>query len=671
MRTLIFILAGLVLAIPCEANPIPVPPPASMPLEDMHIQIQAVDGQLHATFTGEFTFNYIPEDVQSMLFPLPPDADNIGVWQDGSPLAWAWTAELYPTILPEIPTIPMIGWPGPFPLGGAVFRVDYEHNLIKRPTEFIFFYASGTGKYFPTYDKTTTAYFDIELPVGYAVAGVWLDETPHQYQILDGHLMVTVESLFGPITNDLIVSLVPATIYVATDGDDVTGDGSEQNPFRTIQKGIDTAADGGTVIVQPGTYTGAGNRDIDFLGKAITVRSQNGPQSCVIDCDATYEDNHRGVYFVSSEDANSILDGFTITNGYVVVECEGGAAIYCYQSCPTIRNCVITHNTALLHPQSRCVCYGGGIYVGQSSPTITHCVISGNAVGRYGLGAGVACHLQGRLTLNNCTISTNTAYGDHSEGAGIYCGYTAALTIINCTVAGNATSGSAGGIYLDDSTDFIALNSIVWGNSANQIFDRGAGSPAVTACDVQGGWPGDGNIDADPCFAKLGYWDANGTPEDHNDDFLVAGDYHLKSQGGRWDPNSESWVLDDVTSPCIDKGHWASPIGDEPYPNGGVINMGAYGGTAEASKSPAITCWEAAECAGQPFGDATCSGIVNLAALFALKSNFGKSAPWSNPECCADFDHNGVVNLADLYILKKGWKHGPYSPATGNQNCPP
>jgi len=94
-----------------------------------------------------------------------------------------------------------------------------------------------------------------------------------------------------------------------------------------------------------------------------------------------------------------------------------------------------------------------------------------------------------------------------------------------------------------------------------------------------------GLLDADPCFADPGYWDANGTPDDPNDDFFVEGDYHLKSQAGRWDPVGASWVQDDVTSPCIDAGDPNSPIGYEPFPNGGVINMGAYGGTAEASKS--------------------------------------------------------------------------------------
>lgn len=96
---------------------------------------------------------------------------------------------------------------------------------------------------------------------------------------------------------------------------------------------------------------------------------------------------------------------------------------------------------------------------------------------------------------------------------------------------------------------------------------------------------GPGNLAADPCFADPGRWDDSGTPDDPNDDFWVEGDYHLKSQAGRWDPASESWVIDDVTSPCIDAGDPNSPVGDEPEPNGGRVNMGAYAGTPEASMS--------------------------------------------------------------------------------------
>lgn len=109
----------------------------------------------------------------------------------------------------------------------------------------------------------------------------------------------------------------------------------------------------------------------------------------------------------------------------------------------------------------------------------------------------------------------------------------------------------------------------------------------VTYSDVRGGWPGEGNIDLDPCFAQLAHWDLNGTPEWPRDDFWVEGDYHLKSQAGRWEPAGSRWVQDEISSPCIDAGDPGMPLGDEPLPNGGRVNMGAYGGTVEASKSVA------------------------------------------------------------------------------------
>jgi hypothetical protein len=96
---------------------------------------------------------------------------------------------------------------------------------------------------------------------------------------------------------------------------------------------------------------------------------------------------------------------------------------------------------------------------------------------------------------------------------------------------------------------------------------------------------GAGNISADPLFAKSGYRDPNGTPDNPDDDFWVEGDYHLKSRAGRWDPALGLWVTDTVTSPCIDAGNDSPDWTNEPWPNGLRINMGAYGGTAEASMS--------------------------------------------------------------------------------------
>ena len=94
----------------------------------------------------------------------------------------------------------------------------------------------------------------------------------------------------------------------------------------------------------------------------------------------------------------------------------------------------------------------------------------------------------------------------------------------------------------------------------------------------------------EPAFAQRGPWVDKehptllGDPRDPTT-VWVAGDYHPKSQAGRWDPSAKTWIQDDVTSPCIDGGDGTMPVGDEPPPNGAVLNLGAYGGTGQASKS--------------------------------------------------------------------------------------
>ncbi|MHC4715318.1 MAG: chitobiase/beta-hexosaminidase C-terminal domain-containing protein, partial [Planctomycetota bacterium] len=132
----------------------------------------------------------------------------------------------------------------------------------------------------------------------------------------------------------------------------------------------------------------------------------------------------------------------------------------------------------------------------------------------------------------------------------------------------------------------------VWGGGA--ILD-------VSYCDVIGGPAGvyndgatlnwnTGNQNVDPAFAALGSWDDNGTPTNYLDDEWIGGDCHLKSEVGRWDPTAGGgaggWVTDSLFSPVIDQGNPASVYSNEPTPNGARINMGAYGNTPYASKSP-------------------------------------------------------------------------------------
>ncbi len=332
------------------------------------------------------------------------------------------------------------------------------------------------------------------------------------------------------------IALAGKTIYV----DDVTDpqeDGTEAHPFDAIQEGIDAASNGDIVVVKDGIYTGDGNRDIDFRGKAIILMSENGPENCVIDCEGTEEEPHRGLYFHSGEDDTSILDGFTITNGLA----EHGGGIYCYESSPMIANNTIIANTGFC---------GGGINCYGASPVITGNTIVGNTAS---LGGAISLDYGFSPTITNSTVAENSAL----LGGGVF------------------SEGRP-----DHASRFLITNCIIWGNTAPvgpQFRLLNNSTMAISFSDIaggQGGWDsvltwGDGNIDADPLFAD---------PDN--------GDYHLKSAGGRWDPAVEEWVADGTHSPCIDAGDTAGDYSNEPEPNGGRINMGAYGGTATASKSP-------------------------------------------------------------------------------------
>lgn len=186
-------------------------------------------------------------------------------------------------------------------------------------------------------------------------------------------------------------------------------------------------------------------------------------------------------------------------------------------------------------------------------------------------------HWRGRMVISNCIFAGNRESAIHS--------FDKYVTIKGCTFSGN--SSDRGVSALDTWEGAKVSNCIFWDNSSPAIeglFDFFE-ETVIEYCNIEGGWPGEGNIDVDPCFVLPGYWNLNGSPDDTADDFWVDGDYHLQSQAGHWDQQSQTWVQDEVTSLCIDAGDPNSPIGTEPFPNGGRVNMGAYGAGDKASKS--------------------------------------------------------------------------------------
>jgi hypothetical protein len=217
----------------------------------------------------------------------------------------------------------------------------------------------------------------------------------------------------------------------------------------------------------------------------------------------------------------------------------------------------------------------------------THCLLQGFVLtGGSGRLAGAIQCSGARPTLSNCLLVGNRTTS--WEGSIIRCTDSNAV-VVNCTIADNYAGLAGAAIDLHNS-DLTVVNSILRGNVPREIQSDGLGTLSVRYSAIAGDWPGQGNMDVDPLFVACGFWsDRNGLGEirrpDDPDAIWVMGDYHLQSQGGRWDGQTGQWVSDGATSPCIDAGDPVSPAGREPAPNGEIINLGAYGGTAEASMS--------------------------------------------------------------------------------------
>ena len=327
----------------------------------------------------------------------------------------------------------------------------------------------------------------------------------------------------------------------------ITVDDDGPCDFNNVQAAIDDSEDGDEIIVSPGTYT----ENINFNGKNITLTSAD-PNDPNVVANTILDGDYKGpvVFFANGEDANSVLAGFTITKGW---DTHGGG-VRIHNSSPRIWKNIILGNFVNAN--------GAGISCENSDSELLYNVVAEN-VNMGGSGGGI----YGRGDCN-LTIEGNLIRGNSSKkGGGIYYAYVLGEGhITNNTIVYNLAEISGGGVVGGDK--FFFTNNILRNNEPNDI--EGISPDNIwynTLTDPK--YDGfQGNITADPLFA-----DANN------------GDFHLKSEAGRYDPNTGNWTIDDVTSPAIDAGDPNSDYSREPEPNGGRINMGAYGGREEASKS--------------------------------------------------------------------------------------
>ena len=313
-----------------------------------------------------------------------------------------------------------------------------------------------------------------------------------------------------PVAAGILVVLVglPATSWAA--------DRLVPSPnYPTIQSAIDACNDGDVVILSVGSYTGDGNRDLDFDGKPIIVRGTdpndpNAVAGTVIDCQGTEGDPHRGFTFTSGEDPNSVVTGLTIKNGYGPQETLGpltvsaGGAIYCSDASPTITGCIFVDNLAddyggAVYCTRQDANFpwdvllltdcdfndneggaGGALYCETGWVTLDACSLAGNASLTHG---GAVCCLHGSIWIGDCLLSGNTSLthggavystgrvavadstlcGNSSAAGGAICG---ANLIIRCTIAGNTATSRGGAIYCDYSEPTIDCCTI-----ANNVCD--------------------------------------------------------------------------------------------------------------------------------------------------------------------------------------------------------
>ena len=275
----------------------------------------------------------------------------------------------------------------------------------------------------------------------------------------------------------VILLIILSSVFIYTQVQAAVIDVPADQP--TIQSGIDAAKNGDTVLVADGIYRGAGNTNINFSGKVITVKSQNGPKSTIIDSES--RNNTRGVTINNNETHASVLDGFTVKRG----RHQFGAGIFIDNASPTIRNCIITQNRAGTPADYSGA--GGGIYGKDSNVLIEDCIISDNIVGSNFSGG---IHLEGiwdaegdraKPVIMNSTISDNTGCGIYSEGRLI-------VEISECTVSENSLRGivctgsyfqgtnlisksliernSGGGVDLSNNTNLDIIESTIRQNTA-------------------------------------------------------------------------------------------------------------------------------------------------------------------------------------------------------------
>ena len=388
-----------------------------------------------------------------------------------------------------------------------------------------------------------------------------------------------------------------------------------------------------------GGFAGSGNFTIANPQSNVTVIRGTSAAPCIkIQIDAlvnsgtltisgfTIREGQRGIEITdgwSSNTNNIIIKNNTIENNGVQNTSQMGGGIGMCGTNVAIENNVIRNNKAgkgaaigtvsdlgnfliadnRIENNTGYSDHGGGVYISNGTGTVTKNIFDTNIIGQdITWGWGGAIVITGYAdTMKVVTLSFNIYRNNRAPGRGgavfvddqakvrmehelLYKNTTgqsgsaifvdadgakkpSVLYMNHCTVADNSASSGAA-LYVQGCNTNVQ-NSIFWnnGNSFEAVNDL----PAVAKLTVnytltQQNFTGTGNITSNPLFVNA-----------------ASGDFHLQSRGGHY--NNGQWVNDSSSSPAIDAGNPTSPYSIEPMPNGGRVNLGCYGNTAEASKS--------------------------------------------------------------------------------------
>ncbi len=284
----------------------------------------------------------------------------------------------------------------------------------------------------------------------------------------------------------------------------------------------------------------------------------------------------------SASMVSKVLDGFTVTGGN---SADVGGGMYNNGSQLTVTNCRFMGNKA--------VDSGGGMYNNQSSPTVMNCTFIGNSAG--------------------------------DRGGGIGNEYNSDPIVAGCSFSGNSASNYGGGVDNESiSCDPTLVNCILWGNTASagpQIYDDATGSPTVSYCDVQGGWPGTGNIDADPLFVDAS---AGNLRLDSDSPCIDAGDNNSVPPGVTSDLDNHPRIID---GDCND----TEIVDIGAYEFGWVFVGDFYGGCDVDFKDFAV-----------------------LANTWLLELG----APGYNPVCDISIPADEKIDASDLEVFMENWLEG-------------